>query len=115
MKKLSVFVWAFILLLVACFTAGAFCLGTTKHTGKALACTQDNTAYYTVDMGESKMLSAVYLNIGAVYLPEGGESQAYVKYSTSTYNRKTVVLPLFAYKLDIVIQRTFLSLRSSSW
>lgn len=97
MKKLSVFVWAFILLLVACFTAGAFCLGTTKHTGKALACTQDNTAYYTVDMGESKMLSAVYLNIGAVYLPEGGESQAYVKYSTSTSsitNWKRVSAPL---------------------
>ena len=97
MKKLSVYVWAFIFLLVACFTAGAFCLGTTKNTGKALACTEDKTAYYTVDMGESKMLSAVYLNIGAVYLPEGGESAVYVKYSTSTSsttNWKRVSAPL---------------------
>ncbi len=96
MKKLSVCVWAFILLLVACFTAGAFCLGTTKATGKALACTENKTAYYTVDMGESKMLCAVYLNIGAVYLPEGGESTVYVKYSTatsSTTNWKRVSAP----------------------
>lgn len=97
MKKLSVYVWAFIFLLLTCFTAGAFCLGTTKNTGKALACTQNKTAYYTVDMGESKMLSAVYLNIGAVYLPEGGESQVYVQYSTSTSsttNWKRVSAPL---------------------
>ena len=97
MKRISAFVWAFILLLVACFTTGAFCLGTTKHTGKSLTCVQDKTAYYTVDMGESKMFSAVYLNIGAVYLPENGEASVVVKYSTassSTTNWKRVATPL---------------------
>lgn len=97
MKRISTFVWAFILLLVACFTAGAFCLGTTKHTGKSLALVENKSAYYTVDMGESKMFCAVYLNIGTVYLPENSETNVVVKYSTSstsTTNWKRVASPL---------------------
>lgn len=97
MKKISVSVWAFVLLLVAFFTAGAFALGTVKHTGKSLACLENKTAYYTVDMANDELLAAVYLNIGEVYLPEGGEGNVYVKYSTSstsTSNWKRVAPPV---------------------
>ena len=103
MKRISAFVWAFILLLVACFTAGAFCLGTTKHTGKALDCIENKSAYYTVDMGDSKMFCAVYLNIGAVYVPESGDASVVVKYSTSstsTTNWKRVAPPLAVSSAD---------------
>lgn len=84
MKKISVFAWAFLALLVAFFTAGAFALGTTKTTGKALACEADKTAYYTVELDSGERLAAVYINVGSVYAPVGGDAVATVEYSASS-------------------------------
>lgn len=97
MKKISGFLWAFIALVLVFFTAGAFMLGTTKHTGKSLVCETEKTVYYTVSLESGDSLAEVYVNVGSVYLPVGGDANLYVKYSTSstsTTNWKRVSLPI---------------------
>ncbi len=97
MKKISGFLWAFIALVIVFLTAGAFMLGTTKHTGKSLVCETEKTVYYTVSLESGDSLAEVYVNVGSVYLPVGGDANLYVKYSTSstsTTNWKRVSLPI---------------------
>lgn len=83
MKKLSAFVWAFLALLFVFFTAGAFTIGSAKNTGDKLSYVTNKTAYYTVGSGGDS-LSAVYVNVGAVYTPVGGDTTVTVQYSTSS-------------------------------
>ena len=97
MKKISGFLWAFMALVLVFLTAGAFMLGTTKHTGKSLVCETEKTVYYTVSLESGDSLAEVYVNVGSVYLPVGGDANLYVKYSTSstsTTNWKRVSLPI---------------------
>ena len=46
MKKITAYTWAFIVLILAFFTAGMFTLGTTKTTGDAMTVVKNEAVYY---------------------------------------------------------------------
>ena len=84
MKKISVWIIAFTLLLVSFFTAGIFTLGSTLHTGDGLEYEANGKACFEVSLATGDSLNDIYVNIGAVHTLPGERVTITVKYSTSS-------------------------------
>ena len=82
MKKITAYTWAFILVIIAFFTAGMFTLGSTKSTGKAMTVLQNETVYYELEKNET--IQAIYVNVGAIHAELGTEAAITVKTSNSS-------------------------------
>ena len=83
MKKISAYIWAFVVAIVLFFTAGVFTAGSFTTTGGSLAVAKGETVYYDITLTSGKRLADVYVNIGSVYKKTGENAQVTVKYSTS--------------------------------
>lgn len=84
MKKLTAWIIAFTVMLVALFTTGIFTLGSTKDTGEGFEYSAGTTACWNVSLATGDALDSVYVNIGAVHAPAGEEVSFAMKYSTSS-------------------------------
>lgn len=89
MKKITAYVWAFIVLLVGFVTAGLFTIGACASTGDALTMSGDATVYYGITLDEGETLDAVFVNVGTVYAPMGEDATVTIKTSTATNPSKT--------------------------
>lgn len=81
MKKITAYTWAFLLFILAFFTAGMFTLGSTASTGEALTVLAKETVYYKLESSES--LRAIYVNVGAIHTEVGADATITVKTSSS--------------------------------
>ena len=85
-RRLSGFARAFIILFVLFFTAGFFTLGSFRSTGKTFGYVagDDNLAAFNLNMTEEQSkLTAVYINVGSIYLEPGESASVTVRRSTS--------------------------------
>ena len=82
MKKITAYTWAFILFVLAFFTAGMFTLGSTKTTGDALTVLANEAVYFEFESSET--IQAIYLNVGAIHTEVGAETAITVKTSSSS-------------------------------
>ena len=82
MKKITAYTWAFIVLILAFFTAGMFTLGTTKTTGDAMTVVKNEAVYYELET--SHTLKAIYVNIGGIHTAVGEDATITVKTTSST-------------------------------
>ncbi len=80
MKKITAYVWSFILLLIAFFSVGMFTLGSTVTAGDSLTFIQGKAVYYQM---QSTSLRAVYVNVGALHTEEE-TAMITARYSTSS-------------------------------
>ena len=88
MKKLSAYVWAFIVLIVVFFTAGVSTLGSAATSGKSLFVQANTKAYFSLVDEDGNTYSDnvqdVYVKIGSVYNDVGEDFTLTVGFSTST-------------------------------
>lgn len=84
MKKVTAWIIAFTVMLVALLTTGIFTLSSTKNTGKGLEYDGGTTACWNVALATGDKMNDVYVNVGAVHAPVGEEISFTVKYSTSS-------------------------------
>lgn len=70
-KKISMRVWAFILLFILFFTVGIFTLGSTRTVGKSLSLQSKTTAYFSLTAEEEEKLDSVYVKVDNFYAAEG--------------------------------------------
>lgn len=82
MKKITAYTWAFIVLILAFFTASMFTLGTTKTTGDAMTVVKNEAVYYELET--SHTLKAIYVNIGGIHTAVGEDATITVKTTSST-------------------------------
>ena len=87
MKKLSTYVWAFIVLIVVFFTAGVATLGSAATSGKSAFIHAEEKIYFSLlnaDGGaNSENVKDVYVKIGSVYNEVGEDVTLKAGLSTS--------------------------------
>jgi hypothetical protein len=87
MKKLSAYVWAFIVLIVVFFTAGVATLGSAATSGKSMFIHAGEKAYFSLvnsnGDSNSEKVKDVYVKIGSVYNAMGEDFTVNVAFSTS--------------------------------
>ena len=85
-RRLSKFARAFIILFAVFLTAGFFTLGSFRSTGKTFGYVagDDSLAAFNLNMTEEQSkLTAVYINVGSIYLEPGEYASVTVRRSTS--------------------------------
>lgn len=85
-RRLSKFARAFIILFAVFLTAGFFTLGSFRSTGKTFGYVagDDSLAAFDLNMTEEQSkLTAVYINVGSIYLEPGEYASVTVRRSTS--------------------------------
>lgn len=87
MKKLSAYVWAFIVLIVVFFTAGVSTLGSAATSGESLFVQANTKAYFSLADEDgntyNEKVKDVYVKIGSVYNEVGEDFTLNVGFSTS--------------------------------
>lgn len=84
-RRLSKFARAFIILFAVFLTAGFFTLGSFRSTGKTFGYVagDDSLAAFNLNMTEEQSkLTAVYINVGSIYLEPGEYASVTVRRST---------------------------------
>ena len=81
MKKLTTYVWAFLVSLVLFFAVGVCTLGSVKTSGESMTVVAGTPVYY--DLGGSVKVNAVYVNIGAIHGEIGSDATITMKKTTS--------------------------------
>jgi len=82
MKKITAYIWAFIVLILAFFAAGVCTLGNTKTTGDSMTVVKQKAVYYQLET--SQTLQAIYVNVGGIHTAIGEDVTVTVQTSTST-------------------------------
>lgn len=70
-KKISVRVWAFILLFIVFFTVGICTLGSPRTAGKSLSLQSNMTAYFSLTIEDEDRLDSVYVKVDNFYAAKG--------------------------------------------
>lgn len=65
-KKISAFLWAFLVLLLAFFATGVATLGSLRATGKSFVCEQNQAVQYDLELVNGDKLDSVYVNAGLI-------------------------------------------------
>ena len=84
MKKITAYIWAFIVLILAFFTVGVCTLGNTKATGDSMTVVKEKVFYYEFGNTETETLKAVYVNIGGIHTAIGEDVTLTVQTTTAT-------------------------------
>ena len=106
-KKVSKYVWAFVLLLVVFFTTQICVMGNTQGTGESLTVVDGKKISYQLKFdGEQTRLDDIYINVGAMYVKQGTDVNMTVKTTTSSSTTPTAWTTIKTLKFGNVFSAT---------
>lgn len=106
-KKVSKYVWAFVLVLVVFFTTQICVMGNTQSTGECFIAAESKKVSYQLKFDEDQTrLDDVYINVGAMYVKQGEDVNLTVKTSTSSSSAPTSWTTLKTIKMGNVFSAT---------